>query len=358
MKLTINPVSSYLQSCNRSNEMPYERLFEDGIVELRSYGAGTSPPGLEKKTPLLIVPPVAVNPNLYDYHPQYSVVNILQQQGFDVYLLSWGDTGYKDRHNSFTRYFNWVEQAAELIKQRRGVAKLFLVGYCSGGMLSAFYASLRDDVAKLVLINTPIDFTPENNAGHITNIVNSWPMYLSGGRLSIVDMPNAMYSYSGKVNTRMYQLTSPMAVVKGNLKMWRELRNRQATEVNVSMAEALQMKGFPGAVMQQLLHFTVNNAIVGGDVEIDGNAIDLANIEVPLLCCAGDSDGMATHNAVTAITDVVSSSDKEVYIAQGGHVGSVFSTNSVHKTWGKIGDWLEGEGAAGRMAREPSEVAA
>ena len=340
MKVQLNPMARYFANCKRANDTTYESLFRDGIVELRAYGRGTSPGTRQVGTPVLLVPPVAVNPELYDYHPDNSVVRIRLDQGVYVYLSSWGDTRFKDRHNTFTTYFQWVDRAVDCIKARRVVEQVFLAGYCSGGMLSAFYSALRNNVAKLVMINTPIDFAPENSAGHITNLINSWPMYLSAGRLSIVDMPRAMYRYSGRMNTRMYQLTSPLAVVRGSVKMWRELGDRAATEINVSMAEALQMKGFPGAIMQQLLHFTVNNAIVHGDVEIDGETIDLSKISVPLLCCAGDSDGMATYNAVTAITGMVGSDETEVNLSSGGHVGSVFSTGSVHQTWNKIGSWL------------------
>ena len=93
MKLLFNPIGKYLDSCKRCDETPYDVLFKDGIVELRAYKPAAGEGG--QGQPVLLVLPLAVNQSLYDYHPDHSALRVLQEQGLDVYLLSWGDTGYR-----------------------------------------------------------------------------------------------------------------------------------------------------------------------------------------------------------------------------------------------------------------------
>ena len=42
------------------------------------------------KTPIVIVPPLAVNMLIYDLFPQRSLVRFLRAKGFEVYLIDWG----------------------------------------------------------------------------------------------------------------------------------------------------------------------------------------------------------------------------------------------------------------------------
>ena len=83
----------------QAGQTPFETLYTDGLVSLRYY-----PPLREsqieldngdvvpvatrtQRTPLVIVPPLAVNMLIYDLFPQRSLVRFLRAKGFEVYLI-------------------------------------------------------------------------------------------------------------------------------------------------------------------------------------------------------------------------------------------------------------------------------
>jgi len=99
----------------QAGQTPFETLHTDGLVSLRYY-----PPLAEDsieldgqlitvernahKTPIVIVPPLAVNMLIYDLFPQRSLVRYLRARGFRVYLVDWGSPGERYAHYSIRHY--------------------------------------------------------------------------------------------------------------------------------------------------------------------------------------------------------------------------------------------------------------
>ena len=85
----------------QAGQTPFETLYTDGLVSLRYYpplaedfieleGETIAVERTAHKTPIVIVPPLAVNMLIYDLFPQRSLVRFLRAKGFEVYLIDWG----------------------------------------------------------------------------------------------------------------------------------------------------------------------------------------------------------------------------------------------------------------------------
>ena len=165
-KFYFDPVTDLTGARNRSNETPYTIERKHHRIELRHF-----PPGGKKKkrspVPVLLIPPLAGNISLFDIHPDYSAIRVVQGMGFEQYLLNWGNPTHQDRNNSIDDYLGEVIKAVKLIRKQTGAEKVALVGYCLGGILAAFYAARHKDVQCLAVLNSPFNFASERLADEI-----------------------------------------------------------------------------------------------------------------------------------------------------------------------------------------------
>jgi poly(3-hydroxyalkanoate) synthetase len=335
--VTIDCYQYLMRRYNRAGETPWECLFEDGLARLRSYHSRVT-----GAAPLLLVPPVAGNTNLFDLHPDYSAVRLLQTHGFTPYLLEWGEPSVQDNGHTLNNYYTWLRHATDTIRARHGLTRLPLVGFCGGGLLCALHASLTDDVSQLVMINAPLVATSRrpllNRAIEFYRELNA----ASNDRLSTRRLPARLFSMSGQANTRFYQLINPLGSAKRQLHLLRKLPDRQLAEVTASLADGLNMTGYPGALILQMLDLELHDGIVNGRLEIEGTTIDLTRATAPLLCCLGEHDKLAPPAKIRAGLRHLGSTKQTVISTPGGHIASAFGADTMQQLWSRIADWLTG----------------
>src|SRR5215210_7501612 len=141
---------------------PKEAVWQRGEARLYHYE-----PTREKKypTPILIVYAPILRPYILDLVPGNSFVEYLLAEGFDVYLLDWGNDGPEDKHLSFEDWIlDYMPEAVESVLTNSGAEGLTIFGYCQGGTMSAMYASLfpEEHLKNLILLATPTDFAPDH----------------------------------------------------------------------------------------------------------------------------------------------------------------------------------------------------
>jgi polyhydroxyalkanoate synthase subunit PhaC len=141
---------------------PKEMVWQRGEARLYRYE-----PTREKKHPIpvLIVYAPILRPYILDLVPTNSFVEYLLDEGFDVYLLDWGNAGPEDKHLSFEDWIlDYMPEAVESALSSSQVEELTVFGYCQGGTMSAMYASLfpEEHLKNLILLATPTDFAPED----------------------------------------------------------------------------------------------------------------------------------------------------------------------------------------------------
>jgi len=139
-----------------------EVLWQRGDTRLYHYE-----PTRQKKypVPVLIVYAPILRPYILDLAPGNSFVEYLLGEGFDVFLLDWGEAGPEDKHISFEDWIlDYMPEAVESALSSSEAEKLTIYGYCQGGTMSAMYASLFPDecLKNLILLATPTDFAPED----------------------------------------------------------------------------------------------------------------------------------------------------------------------------------------------------
>jgi polyhydroxyalkanoate synthase len=156
---------------------PYERelsrqsiVWAEGQVRLTWHAAKTKRP----KARILVIPSMINGPEILDILPERSLLRWLADQGFDVFLLEWGNlcddpalsTLDKAMPQRVGKCLDWLAQESDL--------PLFGLGYCMGGVLLAAAETLFPDKFKgLCFIATPWDFEA-GATGNFAGAVQAW----------------------------------------------------------------------------------------------------------------------------------------------------------------------------------------
>ena len=120
-----------------------------------------APEGIQYQTPILFIYALINKPYILDLIPGMSLIEHMVNQGFDVYLLDWGEFQWEDRHLSFTDLvYDYIARAVAKVVQISGCDQVSLAGYCMGGTITTIYAALFDTpkIRNILYLAAPIDF--------------------------------------------------------------------------------------------------------------------------------------------------------------------------------------------------------
>jgi pimeloyl-ACP methyl ester carboxylesterase len=99
----------------------------------------------------------------------------------------------------------------------------------------------------------------------------------------------------------------------------------------------------PGRTFGQLYHrFFRVNELAGGRLDLGHRQIDLAEVHVPVLVVAGESDGIAPPGAVFHVADLLPGApDVRLETAPGGHLGVLTGRSARRTTWIYLDEFLD-----------------
>jgi polyhydroxyalkanoate synthase len=260
--------------------------------------------------------------------------------GYPTYLVDYGPISFQDRQLGLE---HWVEevipQAIEAVSEDTGGARVQLVGWCLGGIMSALAVAGQDlPVSALGLIASPFDFSKVRTVAPIRQLAD-----LTGGRL-VTALYTALGGAPAPLVSLGFQLTALDKRVTKPLVILRNLGDRDLLAHIEAVDDYMaNMLAYPGRTFAQLYHrfFRIND-LADGRIELsDGETVDIADIDVPVLIVAGSNDILAPREAVHHLAGLLTSSpDVRVRTAPGGHLGVLTGRSAVKTTWRDLDDFL------------------
>ncbi len=287
--------------------------------------------------PVLLVFALINRPQVFDLRPGYSFVEHLLEEGFDVFLLDWGEPDEEDADMGLAEYI--CDELAWGIREcsrAAGGQPVTLLGWCIGGALCAMYAALESDprVRNLVLLTTPVDTQG--------SLYEQWVGRDAFDADAVADampaIPGAGVDWANKL---MKPVTNYWTTYR---KLWQQVRRGEANrEAYQAMAKwVADNPPFPAkAYREWIVWMYKENRLARGTLRLRGRRVDLGRIERPLLVVTAGADHIAPREGTLPLLELVSSEDVTHLDRPGGHIGLMAGSKARAEIWPEIVEWLE-----------------
>ncbi|MCZ7393480.1 MAG: alpha/beta fold hydrolase [Candidatus Methanoperedens sp.] len=288
----------------------------------------------DSKRTLLLVPHIINRPYILDLNDDISVIRKFCEHGFSVYMLDWGYPTMKQRKISFSDYVDYLDRAVDFICQERGVKRISVLGYCTGGIISLMYASLHPEkMEKLILLATPVDFSnwydPRILWGKVFDVRSTVSLFgnvpgelilLFGRNLFMYYFP--FFSMSAEFNKEFLTYES-----------WRDALRINRWFIDTPM--------IPGSTYIQFIEDCYQrNLLINNKMRIDSQIVDLRKIHCPLLNILAKYDHIVPLAAGKALKDVYPEKSYEEIVFPSSHIGLSVSREAHLNLWPKVCEWV------------------
>jgi polyhydroxyalkanoate synthase len=312
---------------------PGEVVYEENKLELLHYEPLTDE---QHETPILIVYALINKPFILDLQPDRSVVRRLLEAGHDVYLIDWNEPSRLDQHLTLDDYVNrYIDNCVDVVRERSGVDRINLLGYCMGGTMTAMYTALHGEkVRTLGLMAAGLRF---DDTGGVLELWGDDEYY----------DPRDVVDVYGNVPAEMldvgFALMDPVAnYVSKYVRLYDNLENDDFVENFARMerwlGEGIDLAG--ETYIQFLEEIYQGNNLYENDLYIGGEHVDVTEIDVPLLQIVGEYDHLIPPETSKPFNEVVGSEDTETIEYPTGHIGLSVSGSSHRDVWPRVAEWF------------------
>lgn len=294
--------------------------------------------------PVIIVYGLIGSYTMIDLQEDRSLVRNLLARGVDLYVIDWGHASRADQYLSFDDYIcEYLDSFVDTVRKEHQIDDVNIFGICEGGVFSSIYAAkYPEKVRNLLTSITPIDFAgdkDDENPSH--GLINLWARNLKTEDIeSLIDIQGSL---SGDVMGAIFNSLTPVrTMTKYNLGM-AGLGDSPDKFLNFLRMEKwlADRPNHPGiAAKQWLINLYQKNQLIKGEFILDGEAVDLANITMPVLNVYAEKDHIVPPPCSTALGKYVKSDDYNELPLNGGHVGIYVSSRLQDEVSSQIFDWL------------------
>ncbi len=284
--------------------------------------------------PLLCVPSLINRNYVLDLLRGRSLVAYLVNQGFNVYMLDWGDPAPEDKQISLDDHLDgYLHRAVAAAIQHSHATQTMLMGYCLGGTYAAIYASLYPDlVAGLINLAGPINFHDNGIFSHLTH-----PDWFDADKL--VD---TLGNIPAPLLCTTFQMLNPTSHLLRLFQLLEQLDDPDYLRSYIAIQTWIfDQVDFPGEAFRKTIKdLYQGNKLLYNQLTICGRLVRLDNITCPVFTIASRQDETAPAESVTVLNERVSSQDKQLLMLEGPHVGMVAGRKAPLTLWPQLAAWL------------------
>jgi len=307
---------------------PGKVVFQNDLMQLIQYApAGET----VYRRPLLVIAPWINKFYILDLKPKNSFIKWAVEQGFTVFAISWVNPDEELSHKSFTDYMREGPLAAlDAIAEATGEKEVAAVGYCLGGtLLSATlaYMAAQGDarITSATFFATQVDFTEPGELG----------VFIDEEQLASLEQ---MMNEKGYLDGR--EMATTFNLLRANDLIWSFVINNYLMGKEPFPFDLLYWNSDSTRMPAEMHSFYLRqmyqeNALAKpGGIELDGVAIDLGKIDIPIYVLAAHEDHIAPWQSCFKATGLYAGKTRFV-LGQSGHIAGIVNPPA----GGKYGYW-------------------
>jgi polyhydroxyalkanoate synthase len=314
-------------------QTPSEVVYTENKLELLHYESMTEE---QNEVPILVVYALINRPYILDLQPDRSVIRRLVEAGHDVYLIDWNEPSRLDQHLTLGDYVNrYIENCVNVVRERSGQEKINILGYCMGGTMSAIYTALNPErVNALGLMAAGLCF--DDTAGTLE-------LWGDGKYYDPEDITDAFGNMPGEMLDVGFALMDPVDnYVSKYVRLYDNIENEDFVEnfgrMEKWLSEGIDVAG--EAYAEFLTDLYQDNQLMRNEFELDGEHVDVTNIDVPVIQIMGEYDHLIPAEASKPFNDVIGSDDVTTIEYPTGHIGLSVSGSSHEDVWPQVCEWF------------------
>ncbi|PSQ19669.1 class III poly(R)-hydroxyalkanoic acid synthase subunit PhaC [Halobacteriales archaeon QS_8_69_26] len=315
---------------------PSEVVYEENKLELHHYESRTEE---QHDVPILVVYALINKPYILDLQPDRSVVRTLLDEGFDVYLIDWGEPSTLDSSLTLDDYVSrYIDNCVDAVRERSGQDSINLLGYCMGGTMSVMYAALfPEKVRNLGLMAAGLCF---DDTGGVLELWGDGEYY----------SPRDFRDTYGNVPSEFLDLGfALMDPVENNLtkyvRLFENMDDEEFVE-NFARMEKWINDGIDVAgetYVQFLEDIYQGNKLYDNELSLgedDEKHVDLNEITMPVINIIAEYDHLIPPDASRPFNEVIASDDTHTLEFPTGHIGMSVSSRSHAELWPEVSEWF------------------
>jgi putative long chain acyl-CoA synthase len=331
---------------------PFEVVSTRPVYRLRRYfsGSGNGTKADADRPPLILIPPMMLDADIYDVAPSTSAVEILHRNGVDPWVVDFGaperEEGGLER--SLNDHVIAIDEAIDRVRTETGREKVHIGGYSQGGMFCYQVAAYRrsEGIDSIVVFGSPVDTRGTLSFGLPEEAAIGAAAFLAEHVFATSGVP-AWVSRTG------FRMMDPAKSLQQRLQFVRQLHDREALLPRERQRRFLEAEGWvawPGPALADVIRqFGVHNRLVSGGFVIEDRLVTLADMTCAVLAFVGETDEIAPARSVRAARWAAPRSDVYERLLKAGHFGLVVGSTAVEVTWPTVAEWLAWRDGKGEL---------
>lgn len=317
---------------------PKDTVWSQGKVELWRYRSDQR----SLRPPLFFVHSLVSRSYVFDLAPGNSFVEFMLGQGFDVFLVDWGEPDELEAGYTFETYCDeLLPELVDVVCDVAAADAVTLFGYCFGGLLSLLYMAGHPDAAvrSLAVMATPVDF---DHLGPLAGLMKA-------GRVDPHDLLDHTGNVPAEAMVNSFRLLSPTGDLSQYANLWQHMWNDDFVAAHQTMTQwAKDHIPFPGACMIQTAKlFAQDNLLRTGRVPLGDRTVDLGDITVPFLNIVGEKDNIVPPQSTGDLCALVGSEEADDLRLPAGHVGLIVGRTAHNRNLPAMAEWLRNHSEEG-----------
>lgn len=274
---------------------------------------------------------------IFDLYKGGSIVEMLMDYGFDVYVLDWGKADELDAYNTLETYLGgYLPSALDAIAEEAGAEAVNVFAYCMGAVMTAHALAAQPDlpIHSVVTLAAPFDW----------NDLGTFVGALRDGKIAISDLVDETGNIPGSIVREGFKQRKPTSDIVNYANLWQHLWKDSYVEGYQAIGRFLSDHvPLPRGVAEQMLgQYMRDNAFVTDRLRFDGRRVSLADINTPVLGVIAERDDIVPAAAASAIVDAIPNAPVEVLSIDTGHVSLFAGRQSVKEVMPRIFEWIAG----------------